>query len=116
VKTMTPRDVPCRWCGKRIIYVPGDRGSIPVDNALTPYKRRADNRGTVLYDIRGNRICCDVLPESREREADGSAHRYHFCALRPVRERKLSGRETRRENWKQFSSEMLEGGMADGQN
>ena len=94
--------VPCRWCGRPILWVDAPTGRIPVENELTPYKRRADGRGVTLYTAEGARIQCDILPDSRERERHGYAHRYHFCAKRPVNYKAPSKRELAREEYREF--------------
>ena len=101
---MEYKDVPCRWCGQIIRWVPGgvNGEDIPVENKLVPYKRRADGRGITLYTGEGGRIQCDQLPESRAREADGFARRYHFCAKRPVTYKAPTWREQQREEYREF--------------
>lgn len=97
--------VPCRWCGRPVIWVNGPSGRIPVENELTPYKR-ISHPTTVLYSADGAQIPCEILPDSRERERDGYAHRYHFCALRPVNTKPPSKRERDREEYKSWRAEM----------
>lgn len=96
-----PNCVPCRWCGRPIIWVNAPTGRIPVENELTPYKRRSSG-GTTMYTAEGARVNCEILPDSREREADGYAHRYHFCAKRPVNYKPPSKRELEREEYREF--------------
>ena len=101
--------VPCRWCGRPIIWVNSGNGRIPVENELTPYKRPKKGGVNLLYTSEGGRISCEILPDSREREAEGFAHRYHFCARRPVNYKAPSERETAREKYKSWREEKAAG-------
>lgn len=100
--------VPCRWCGRPILWVNAPTGRIPVENELTPYKRRSDGRGVVLYTAEGARIACDILPDERESERNGYAHRYHFCTKKPADYKPMSKREREREEYKAWRAEKAE--------
>ena len=104
-----PNCVPCRWCGRPIIWVNAPTGRIPVENELTPFKRRSSG-GTTMYTAEGARVSCEILPDSREREADGYAHRYHFCAKRPLNYKPPSKRELEREEYREFRAKMASEG------
>lgn len=90
----------CIWCGARILWIPGAGGKqIPVEARFTPYRRTERNNPDVLFTGAGGRIPCEILPEDRDREATGFAHRYHACPKKPVfRKRKpLTRKEKYRE-------------------
>ena len=96
-----PKESTCRYCGRRILWIRTERGMMPIESRLIPYKRRHDGKiAPMLWTNKGESIPCDPLPEEREREADGFAHRYHFCPARPrpARKRPMTKREKYRED------------------
>ena len=87
------------YCGARILWIPGPGGRpIPIEAKFTPYRRTKGEGPNLLYTSEGGKIACEVLPEERDREANGFAHMYHFCTKKPVR--KLKRPLTRREQYK----------------
>ena len=104
-----PNPVPCRWCGRPILWIDTVNGRIPVENEMTPFRRPKNGGLNLLYTAEGGRISCEILPDSRSREAEGYAHRYHFCARRPVNYKAPSKRETAREEYKSWREEKAAG-------
>lgn len=104
-----PNPVPCRWCGRPILWVDTVSGRVPIENELTPYRRPKNGGLNLLYTGEGGRISCEILPDSREKEAEGFAHRYHFCARRPANYKTPSKRETEREEYKDWRAEKAAG-------
>lgn len=93
---MIPRETKCKYCGARIYWIRTERGTIPIEAGWTPFKHRTDGAmAPALYTNEGVKIPCVILPESREKEADGFAHIFHFCPRKPInhRPRPLTARE-----------------------
>ena len=104
---MIPKDTECRYCGRRIIFIQTAKGRIPVEAWMTPYRRR-EGAKNLLYTVQGGMISCEILPEDMVDEAEGFAHRYHYCPARPGRERQPSQRELRREEYREFRERQKE--------
>lgn len=102
---MIPKDVPCKFCGARIIRTPGI--STPIEAEWTGYTRHpADGKcNDVLFTSEGGRINCRILPPERDDEIEGWAHRPHLgCRGRNTR-REPTEREKAREEYKAFRKE-----------
>lgn len=99
---MIPKEVRCKYCGRPILFVVSEGKRIPIESRFTPFKKRTEDgsKAPALYTNEGMRIPCTVLPEERENEADGFAHRFHYCPAKPMPKRKkpLTRREKYREN------------------
>jgi len=100
--------VPCRWCGRPVLWVPRGNSRVPIENELTPYRFVKNGGVNVLYTSEGAQIRCEILPDSRENEASGYAHRYHFCAKRPLDYKPPTEREQRRADYKEWRQETAE--------
>ena len=96
---MIPKETKCKYCGKRIYFVPTERGLRPVEAGWTPFRR--GGTGQHLYTNEGLKIPCEILPESRADEAEGYAHIFHFCPRKPIyhRPKPLTAREKYRERY-----------------
>lgn len=67
----------CRYCGRRILFVPGPAGPFPVDAELTPFRTAVPGEGhEVMFHASGGRYE-NAVPCTDE-EAEGYAHRFHF--------------------------------------
>ena len=85
---MIPKDKPCIYCKKRIMFVPTERGVIPVEAGWTPFKKVDGQNLQALYTNDGFKIPCVILPEERADEAEGFAHIAHLCAKKPMPHRR----------------------------
>lgn len=72
----------CRWCGRDLYWIWRDGRKIAVEQSFTPYRNVEQPRQT-LYTALGKPIPCEILPGSREDEADGFAHIAHVCPKSP---------------------------------
>ena len=79
----------CRYCGAPIRWVRYEGRLLPLDERLRPYRNDPDGRaGQARFTGAGAKIPCEWLPESRAAEADGFGMRYHYCAKKPMPERR----------------------------
>ena len=85
---MIPKETKCKYCARPVMFVPGPRGLLCVESALTPYRfRRAgesERDMTTLYTNNGMPL---PVIECGEDEMCGAAHKFHFCPKKK-RERK----------------------------
>lgn len=105
---MIPKEKSCKYCGARIIFVPGVKG--PVESGYTPYTRHPKDGGCsdVLWTAEGGRLNCRILPPERDLEIEGYAHKMHQCmGGRPARQ--PSERERAREDYRAFRREQADG-------
>ena len=98
-----PKETKCKYCGERIIFVPGGRGQIPIDVEFAPYTRHPAEGGCddVLFTAEGGRLNCRILNPERDNEIEGYAHRIHACPV-PRPRREPSERERAREEYREF--------------
>lgn len=77
---MIPKETKCRYCGARVLFVPGPRGLLCVESALTPYRFRKANESDhdmiTLYTSNGTPL---PVIECEEDDMRGAAHKFHFC-------------------------------------
>lgn len=77
---MIPKETKCKYCGRPVMFVPGPRGTLCVEAALTPYRFRkaeeADRDMVTLYTNSGTPL---PVVECEEDEMRGAAHKFHFC-------------------------------------
>ena len=72
-----PKEVKCRHCGGRILFVPAAAGGkIPIDAELSGYRRLTaeERQGDVFYTSQGGVI----RGVADEEDPDGYAHRPHY--------------------------------------
>ena len=107
---MIPKDVPCKFCGAGIIWVPGYRDrKIPIEAGWTPYTRHPEEAcNTTLFTNEGGRIWCRVLPPEMDDQVEGYAHKMHVCQSRTTK-REPTERERAREEYKAFREEQARG-------
>lgn len=101
---MVPRETKCKYCGARILFVRDVRNGriLPVESGFVPFKWRRDgNAGAPgLFTGEGVFLPVDELPEEREAEAEGYAHRGHVCpagARRPTKRPMSRAEQSRKE-------------------
>ena len=86
---MIPKEVKCRYCGRPVLFVPGPRGTLCGEAALTPYRFRraeeADRDMVTLYTNSGRPL---PVIDCVEDEMRGAAHKFHFCPNKKRGERK----------------------------
>ena len=76
---MNPKEVRCRHCGKRILFVPAKGGGrLPIDAELSGYKRlpKDSRQGDMFYTNQGGVI----RGTANEETPDGYAHKPHFLS------------------------------------
>lgn len=77
---MIPKETKCKYCGRPVMFVPGPRGTLCVEAALTPYRfhkaEEADRDMVTLYTNSGTPL---PVVECEEDEMRGAAHKFHFC-------------------------------------
>lgn len=76
---MIPKDVECRHCGRRILFIPAKAGGrIAIDAKLVGYRRlrEGEGQGDVFYTNQGGVI----RGFAEEEQPDGYAHRPHYIS------------------------------------
>lgn len=88
-----PKEDRCRYCGRRILWIPGAGGRFPVEAELTPYRRaRPGEAYMAMFGNTGARY--ERVVECTDAEADGFAHKFHFvgCGRPASQKRKIDRR------------------------